>query len=214
MDEMEKCGISISRRRALTGGGAVAVGAWVAPSVLRLDRVAAANPSGPYELVYSEDFEGAIGVPGVAGWSTVATANPTPTRTILGRFTNDTVSLRVALPPHQCLRICFDLYVNDSWDGTNPAFGGPDRFGFSIDGTTQWNEPYTTTNAPAGGTIIEGPAQMWFNMNNPYWDDRVIQYCVEIDHSNPTAVFSFFGSGLQGVNDESWGLDNVEVFTY
>ena len=175
-----------------------------------MSRVAAASPSGPYSLIYSEDFEGGIGTP-TASWSTIATANPTPSRTILGRFTNDTVSLKMALPTHACVRICFDLYVNDSWDGAFGRFGGPDMFGFAIDGTTIWNEAYTTTNAPAGGTIIEGPAQMWFNMNNPYWDDRVIQYCVEVLHTDPVIVFDFFGSGLQGVNDESWGLDNVEV---
>ena len=201
---------TVSRRHALVAG-AVGSAVWVAPSVVGLSRVAAAAPSNPYQLIYSEDFEGAIGGPN-AGWSNISTANPTPTRTILGRFTNNTVNLTVDLPTHQCVRICFDLYVNDSWDGTDATFGGPDRFGFSIDGTTIWNEAYTTTNAPVGGTIIEGPAQMWFNMNNPYWDDRVIQYCVEIVHTDPTIVFSFFGSGLQGVNDESWGLDNVEVF--
>lgn len=102
--------------------------------------------------------------------------------------------------------------MNDSWDGTNPTYGGPDRFGFAIDGTTVWNEPYTLTNAPAGGTIIEGPGQLWFTTGQ-FWTDRVIQYCVEVDHTDPTIQFNFFGSGLQRITDESWGLDNVEVFT-
>ena len=35
---------------------------------------------------------------------------------------------------------------------------------------------------------------------------------MEIIHTEPTIQFDFFGSGLQGVNDESWGLDNVELF--
>ena len=205
-------GEGISRRQALTGGAAVAATAWVAPSVLRLDRIAAATPSRDYELLYSEDFEGAIGAPGLASWSNINTEMPTPSRTILGRFGNDDVALRVALPPHQCVRICFDLFVNDSWDGTNPTYGGPDRFGFAIDGTTVWNEPYTLTNAPAGGTIIEGPGQLWFTTGQ-FWTDRVIQYCVEVDHTDPTIQFNFFGSGLQRIRDESWGLDNVEVFT-
>ena len=39
-----------------------------------------------------------------------------------------------------------------------------------------------------------------------------IQYCVEIDHTDPTILFDFFGSGLQRISDESWGIDNVEVF--
>lgn len=196
----------ISRRHALVGGAATA-GIWVAPSVIGLDRIAAATPSAGYSVVYTEDFEGAIGVPGVASWSSVLTANPVPSRTILGRFGNETITLKTALPPHECLRICFDLYVNDSWDGTNPTWGGPDQFGFGIDGTTIWNEPYNSSNAPAGGTIIEGPAPLWFSG----WSDRVIRYCVEIPHTDTTAFFTFFGSGLQSINDESWGLDNVEV---
>ncbi len=199
----------ISRRQALAGGAA-ATGMWIAPSVVGLDRVAAATPSGGYSVVYSEDFQGAIGVPSVASWNNVSTANATPTRRILGRFTNDSVTLTVALPAHQCVRICFDLFVNDSWDGSNPTWGGPDRFGFAIDGTTIWNEPYDLANAPAGGTITEGPAQLWFSTGT-YWTDRVIRYCVEIPHTASTANFNFFGSGLQAVNDESWGLDNVEV---
>ncbi len=196
-------------RRQLVVGGATAAGVWVAPSVIRLDRVAAAEPSNGYSLLYREDFEGAIGIAGTASWSTVATDSPTATNRILGRFGNDTVTLRMALPEHECLQICFDLFVNDSWDGTNPTWGGPDRFGFAIDGTTMWNEPYDASNAPAGGTIITGPAQLWFTNR---WNDRVIRYCVEIPHTASTANFSFFGSGLQGLNDESWGLDNVEVF--
>lgn len=201
---------NITRRRALIGGAATA-GVWVAPSVIGLDRIAAATPSAGYSVIYSEDFQAGIGVPGVASWSSIATADPTPTRRILGRFTNDTVTLRVALPPHECLQICFDLFVNDSWDGDTPSiYSGPDRFGFGIDGTTIWNEAYTLTNAPAGGTITEGPAQLWFSTGT-YWTDRVIRYCVEVDHTDATAVFSFFGSGLQAIRDESWGLDNVEV---
>lgn len=198
----------LSRRHLFVGGAATA-GVWVAPSILQLDRVAAAEPSNGYRLFYAEDFEGAIGVPGTAQWNSVNTADPTPTNRILGRFGNDTVVLRLALPAHECIRICFDLFVNDSWDGTNPTYGGPDQFGFAIDGTTIWNEPYDFTNAPAGGTIIQGPAQLWFNDR---WNDRVIQYCVEIPHTDPAVAFSFFGSGLQSLNDESWGLDNVEVF--
>ena len=204
---------TVSRRRALVAG-AVGSAVWVAPSVIGLSRVAAAQPSTPYQLIYSEDFEAGIGSP-IASWSgtgPISTEMPTPTRTILGRYTNQSIDLDVVLPIHNCVRICFDLYVNDSWDGMFGGFAGPDRFGFEIDGNTIWNEAYTTTNAPAGGTIIEGPAQMWFNMNNPYWDDRVIQYCVEIVHTDPDIRFTFFGSGLQDISDESWGIDNVEVF--
>lgn len=208
---MAKTDPLISRRNALLGG-AVAAGTWVAPSVIGLDRVEAATPSAGYTLLYSEDFEGAIGVPGVASWNFVNTEQPIPSRTILGRFGNDNVVLKMALPPHECVQICFDLYVNDSWDGTGATWGGPDRFGFAVDGTTIWNEPYTTTNAPAGGTIIEGPAQLWFSTGQ-WWIDRVIRYCVEVPHTNSTVNFSFFGSGLQSIPDESWGLDNVEVST-
>ncbi len=197
----------VSRRHALVGGAAT-LGAWVAPSVMRLDRIAAADPSGTYSTVYEEDFEGSIGLPGVASWNNLTVASPTSSNQILGRFTNTTVVLRMALPPHECVRICFQLYINDSWDGTHPRWGGPDQFGFGIDGTTIWDEPYDASNAPAGGTIIQGPARLWFTSR---WSDRVIEYCVEVDHTDPTITFEFFGSGLQGVNDESWGLDNVEV---
>ena len=39
----------------------IATGVWIAPSVMRLDRIAAATPSVPYTDFYTEDFQGAVG---------------------------------------------------------------------------------------------------------------------------------------------------------
>ncbi len=198
----------LSRRQVLAGGAAAA-GIWVAPSIVGLDRVAAAEPSNGYSLLYSEDFEGLVGMPGVAAWNNTSTAAPTNSNRILGRFGSTEVILRMQLPRHECVRVCFDLFVNDSWDGTNPQYGGPDQFGFAIDGSTLWDEPYDMANVPAGGTLIAGPALLWFTNR---WNDRVIRYCVDVAHTNSVIQFSFFGTGLQRPDDESWGLDNVEVF--
>ena len=92
---------TVSRRHALVAG-AVGSAVWVAPSVIGLSRVAAAQPSTPYQLIYSEDFEAGIGSP-IASWSgtgPISTEMPTPTRTILGRYTNQRIDLDVVLPIH------------------------------------------------------------------------------------------------------------------
>ena len=42
--------------------------------------------------------------------------------------------------------------------------------------------------------------------------DAVYHFSFTFDHTTPRIGFVFQGLGLQGVDDESWGLDNVKVF--
>ena len=123
----------------------LAVGVWAAPSVLRLDRVAAAVPSRPYVPFYEENFQGALGGPNVS-WSTVQTdvAPADPNRRFLGQFNNDTVTLRLqGLPPHVCLCVEFDFYAIQSWDGEHPS-NGRDALNVSVDGALLFDETSLT----------------------------------------------------------------------
>lgn len=44
-------------------------------------------------------------------------------------------------------------------------------------------------------------------------DDSVYRITLNFDHSAASLELSFFGLGLQDIDDESWGLDNVTVST-
>lgn len=213
----------VQSRRRFGQTAAVAAGIWVAPSVLKLDRVAAAVPSTPYVPFYEEDFQGAIGGTG-ASWSTVMTDVPPadPNRRFLGQFNNDTVTLSISgLPPHDCLCVEFDFYAIQSWDGNNPSTG-PDALNVVIDGTNYFSETFAHPGQSAGQTFGPDPT---FNvaqtdavetgtLGYTFFSDSVYRLSLcDLDHTSSTATVSFVVNGLQSITDESWGIDNLVVST-
>ncbi len=219
--------VLVDRRRVLAGSS-IAAGVWVAPVVLGLDRAAAASPSAGYAAVYTEDFQGAIGGPNV-GWSTTLTetAPADPGRRFLGRFGNQTATLRMRdLPPHECVCVTFDFYCIESWDGHHPTWGGPDEFGVRIDGVEEMRDSFSYWRfgtRPDGADFEQtyGPAA--FNpagtgtverdtLGYNRWGNQVFRISVcDIAHVSSSISIDFFGSGLQALNDESWGIDNVVI---
>ena len=220
-DDCAKTATQGFSRRHVTAGALATAGVWVAPSVLKLDRVAAAVPSQPYIPFYTEDFQGAIGAPG-ATWSMVPTdvAPADPNRRFLGQFNNDTVTLSISgLPPHDCLCVEFDFYAIQSWDGNNPGTG-PDRLNVLIDGVNEFSETFAHPGQTAGQTFGPDPT---FNpaqtgavetgtLGYSFFSDSVYRLSIcDLVHTSSTATITFSVAGLQGINDESWGLDNLEV---
>jgi len=75
-----------------------------------------------------------------------------------GRFNNGAQTLNLSgLTAGQTYTLRFDLYVLDSWEGTNPS-AGPDQFEVSADGTLLMRDAFSnyslsnpqTYNASAG----------------------------------------------------------------
>ena len=91
--------------------------------------------------VFSDTFEGAA----QAQWSQSATDNSVPgvfTR-FSGRFGNLAQTLTLSgLTAGQATTLSFDLYVLDSWDGTNTS-SGPDQFEVSADGQLLMREAFS-----------------------------------------------------------------------
>jgi len=217
---------SISRRQfgVVTAGCAAAT--WVAPSVVGLDRVAAATPSGFAAFEYTEDFQGAIGNAD-ASWSTVRTAvaPSDPARRFLGRFARaNSVTLTAALPAHTTVSISFDLYILGSFDGSHVG-GFNDRIRVQVDGATEFNESFAqawlqsagrlqtfgpnATN-PAGTGAVETNTLGFTWRGNPA--DTVYRIeLLDIPHTASTVQFTIRGLNLQGRNDESWGIDNFSL---
>ena len=200
--------------------------------VAGLAGMTAALPAGA-TIVYQNDFQSGAG----DEWSHTLTQNtPTPywfgPRTFLGEFGNDTVSLSLTdLGVHTGIQLDFDLYLIRSWDGSS---GGAELFNYGNDifkvalqgGATLLEDTFSNGN-PAGQTF--GP-----NANNPAYTgaaesyslgfifndgilgisqvmDAVYRFSFDFSHSDSLLAFDFSGAGLQGLGDESWGLDNVQV---
>ena len=209
-------------RRRFGAGSLVAAGVWVAPSVIGLDRVAAAVHSAPYTTFYTEDFQGAIGGPD-ANWSSIATDVPPadPNRRFLGQFTNDTVTLSLAnLPPHDCLCVEFDFFQIQSWDGEHPT-NGPDIFEVLVDGVLLFAESFAHDGQTSGqsfGPATNNPpgtgASEFGTLGYSFFGDGVYALSIcDIVHTSPTATITFQADGLQAITDESWGIDNVVIST-
>jgi hypothetical protein len=79
--------------------------------------------------VYAHAIETPVG----AEWSPT-TAGTTPNgRKFLGQFGNETVSLTLTdLPLHGALRVSFDLFIIQSWDGLGSS--PVDQWGIRVDG--------------------------------------------------------------------------------
>jgi hypothetical protein len=149
----------------------------------------------------------------------------------VGRFTNDRVKLkREGLGRHRFLRLKFDLYVINRWDGDDRKYG-PDIWQLRIDEdrtlvrTTfsnypdegRWDKqaypgthPHDRVHAQTGAHKINTLGYRDPTRGNRI-RDAVYRFDLLIVHSSPNAVIEFAGKNLQQASNESWGLDNVAV---
>jgi hypothetical protein len=149
-------------------------------------------------------------------WSNPSTdTTPVGARRFLGQFGNDTVSLTLTdLPPHASVRLSFDLFIINTWDGN----GGPDIWEVSVGdsptllrttfdnvgGQQAYPDPYPGGDHPpqTGAAEIN---TLGFGL------DAVYQLSFTFPHAASTLVLTFSGIGLEDIGNESWGLDNVRV---
>ncbi len=105
--------------------------------------------------------------------------------------------------------LTFDFYAIDSWDG-NDSRNGPDRFEINNGRTKLFSETFgnawldQTFRAPDVGRADMGYGR--------YTDAIYRKITVQWEQGLGEQVkLWFYDKGLQGVSDESWGIDNVEV---
>jgi len=180
------------------------------------------------QVAYNNNFEGAVG----EGWSNTSTDTTPSGRIFLGRFGNDTVSLTLTgLPDHTDVTVSFDLFIIGAWDGNRTDNGlGPDLWTVSVRGgltliqTTFGNgDPNSVyrQSYPGWYPDAQNPKRSGAEENNTlgYPDpsgftpiqDSVYQLSFKFSHSASTLTLDFAGAGLQSLDDESWGLDNLRV---
>lgn len=87
--------------------------------------------------VFNSDFERGIPVNVVNG--KIEQYNGTG---VLGRYTDGGFEVKVTgMKAHDMIKITFDLYIHDTWDGNTTGIDGRDVWIMNIDG---WSDTYTT----------------------------------------------------------------------
>ncbi|MGE3173437.1 MAG: hypothetical protein AB7O97_12500 [Planctomycetota bacterium] len=185
-------------------------------------------------VVFADDFNGVVpaavqpgaaAIEGVQGFAGLGPAGNTFGSTFLRSPTGNAVTVQLSgLPPHNAISIDFLFAAIDSLDGTG-AFPSGDFFHVTLDGNTIFRESFANARAdqiqsyvpPAGVQLarrvdlgFSGPGS--FYTDSAYWlgGDPVFQ---RIGHTASTATFTLQveGPGIQGLSDESWAMDNLQV---
>ncbi|MFZ6029817.1 MAG: choice-of-anchor Q domain-containing protein [Chloroflexota bacterium] len=182
-------------------------------------------------VVLDDDFEGALH----PGWCSQNTGKTPSGQTFLGEFGNETLCLELTdLITHTRVTISFDVYVLRSWDGNRAASTepmelphyilGPDEWQFGLSGatpllhTTFSNWPGSRQAYPGDFGTHEYPSMTgaaavrslgyffeWIPM------DSIYRLTYTFEHYESDLQIDFSAMGLDELDDESWGLDNVSV---
>jgi RHS repeat-associated protein len=125
------------------------------------------------------------------------------------------------LPSHSNMTLSFDLYVIGSWDGRSTGNFGPDIFTVTEDGNTVLNTTFANGNTsgqsypgtyPGASNPKQTGASEIGQLGYGSPSDAVYHIVLPpFTHTNGSVVINFTASDLQGLGDESWGLDNVSV---
>jgi subtilase family serine protease len=153
-------------------------------------------------LVYSNNFESAVG----SEWSTTEVNNSTLSNfsAFLGRFNNSSTSLKLDTIPGTTYRLEFDFYAIDSWDGASYDY---DEFNIFVDNNQVFNQTFPNES-------FRSPDQSDSNLGFSGWPDRIYRRIpLVFTATGTTTQIRFADGGLQGFSDESWGIDNVKVWT-
>ena len=183
--------------------------------------------------VYTNNFEGSVG----SEWSSTTTSvTPVGARGVLGEFENETVTLTLgSLPQHDSTTVSFDLFLIRSWDGTLPGSLGtyaPDIWSLQVGGgdellrTTFGNfdgpgdsqaypDSYPGGSHPHGTGASEIQTLGYFWLGGSFPLDSVYNFSFTFPHTANELALEFAASMAETVvpiiDNESWGLDNVEI---
>ena len=174
-----------------------------------------ALPVAPVE-VFFDDFNE---TPSNA-WSTQLTSiAPAGARQFLGRFGNDTVSLSLTdLQPHGSIVVELDLFIINSWDGVEAA--GPDIWSLVADGDTVMQTTFSVVFQQNYPDEFGGPTHPphtgaeevdTLGFRDFFGTGDVYRITRTFPHAGDSLKLDFSGDGLQSLDDESWGLENVRV---
>jgi len=175
-------------------------------------------------IVYENDFDLPVG----REWSDDRRAStPIGNDQYLGRFGGEPVALDlVDLPEHCAVTVSFQLYVIGSWDGSVGHRAGADIFDVnaSVPGDCCPVENLLHTTFANCDCKFQAYPDTYPNVHRPgltgasevgslgYDQDAVYDLSFTFFHDRDDLRLTFAGSpNLEGLSDESWGLDNIVV---
>lgn len=159
-------------------------------------------------------------------------------RKFWGEFGNENAVVTLnGLPEHTQLTVSFDVFVIRSWDGNYAQNNlGPDHWRFGVDGERLIDTTFSNKDITAFPTVLEAMPQAYpdgAGGSHPAWTgasetqalgysftsstgsyqgmDSVYRITRVIEHDGSTLALDFSALGLQGLADESWGIDNIVV---
>jgi hypothetical protein len=176
--------------------------------------------------VYSNNFESEL--PGPIGFRDYKTTTAPRGQKFLGEFSSETASLTVGcLPAHTHLLVSFDLHTIRSWDG-NANEVGPDRWKFELLGRatpfidttfSNWSwEAFSRQSYPENYPVGDYTYQTGVTFVNQlgyifgeFEKDATYTIQVLVPHVGELATLNFTAFGLEPLDNESWGIDNIVV---
>lgn len=181
------------------------------------------------DVNYSQDFQSGIAGP---QWShqLVDTA-PLGNQRFLGQFSDDSVALSLAgVRQGQQVSLSFDFLAIRTWDGNDGGGGpGPDIFTVSVDGgpillasTFSVGDPESRhrMSYPSVAGVDANPSRFGAFANDTlgytygptdFPLDATWRMNFAFLAPEDGLTIRFAALGLQNIQDESWGLDNVSV---
>lgn len=123
------------------------------------------------------------------------------------------------LPAHDTLRLDCLVAIIDSWDGINGAAGfADDTFNIRIDGALVFSQIFAHASGsqsynPGAPIMVSQGSNLGFGSYADSALDLNFDSNLTVAHSASSVTIEFFasGTGWQGGDDESFGLENVGV---
>lgn len=140
--------------------------------------------------------------------------------------TGNTVTLTLTnLPAHRYLHLDFLFAAIDSLDGTGVTPPEGDFFRVDVDGNSIFRESFANalpsqvqSYVPSPGLELARHQDLGFGGPGGYFTDSAYRLGGEpafrnVPHTGSTAVITFVieGPGIQALDDESWGIDQLKV---
>jgi gliding motility-associated-like protein len=181
--------------------------------LLFIDDTTFANPS---DTLYFNDFESTIG----SEFNTNKTTSFNSSG-VLGNFGDQTITLTLSSLPLDSVRLSFDLWIHDSWDGNSSGVNGTDSLSIhwnqnSLLHTTfnnhtaavqSYPDNYPANNPAKSGSILSASSLCFAGGSTKY------NLSFDINNTSSNSVIRFDGSPNQSLCDESWSIDNVLIRT-
>jgi len=184
--------------------------------------------------VYEHDFETPVGDEWCYDWQDTT---PAAGDTFMGQFGNHQVCLNLTdLNPHNWVNVSFDLYIIRSWNGNLTTMTIPDPWSFGPEVTDDFNPDRWSLSANGVSVLDTTFANMPMDqsypgnylINYPYRTgavgvntlgyfyklvpmDTVYHLNYFVHHSSDLLELLFEGFGLDIIDNESWGVDNVKI---